>query len=165
MSREQKILSHPLFQSVLGEIDALERERTFCRHGLPHLMDTARLLQHGEAEFSSEVLWAAALLHDIGRGEQYIRGTSHELAALPIAREILTACGYTPRECAVILDAIADHRTPQAPSALGRLLYRADKQSRPCWKCKAREACNWPEEKKNPAPDPDSDREDRGEMP
>ncbi|MCD7929143.1 MAG: hypothetical protein LUF86_03175 [Clostridiales bacterium] len=43
MERVNQILRHPLFREKLTEIDRLEQERIFCRHGLEHLLAVARL--------------------------------------------------------------------------------------------------------------------------
>ena len=53
-----------------------------------------------------------ALLHDIGRCEEYASGKSHHEAGAELARPILLACGYTEHECAEICDAIGRHKAP-----------------------------------------------------
>ena len=155
MERADRILAHPGFRRALEEVERLEVDRIFCRHGLEHLLSVARLMRIFNLEeglgLDPERLYAAALLHDIGRGEQYARGIPHEEAGVALAGPILTDCGFTAQERDEILTAIGGHRsrTGGSPSELGRLLYRADKQSRPCFACPASEQCNWPEEKKN----------------
>lgn len=155
MERVDRILSHPTFRRTLEEVEGLESDRIFCRHGLDHLLSVARLMRIYHLEdglgLDPELLYAAALLHDIGRGEQYTRGIPHEAAGVALAGPILEDCGFTPRERAEILAAIGGHRDKggTATTELGRLLYRADKQSRPCFACPASNQCNWPEEKKN----------------
>ena len=71
MERVDAILRHPAFTAALAELHEQERERIFCRHGLEHLLDVARLMYiyDREAEFgiAQETLYAAALLHDIGK--------------------------------------------------------------------------------------------------
>ena len=60
-------------------------------------------------------------------------------------------CGYTEAEIAEITEAVLRHRirsVAEEPTLSG-VLYRADKKSRACFACEAREACNWSEEKKN----------------
>ena len=44
---------------------------------------------------------------------------------------------------------IREHRTAGQAEDLAGLFYRADKLSRSCFSCPAREKCDWPEEKKN----------------
>ena len=153
MERVDAILRHPTFTAALAELHEQERERIFCRHGLEHLLDVARLMYiyDREAEFgiAQETLYAAALLHDIGRAVQYRDGTPHDEAGARLARPILEDCGFTEQEIMEILTAIGGHRAPGVTAPLGRLLYRADKKSRPCYACPAVGECNWPEEKKN----------------
>ena len=91
------------------------------------------------------------LLHDIGRYEQMEIGTPHHLAGARLAERILTDCDFSLTEQKSILAAIRSHRvkdTAETP-LFSRYLYRADKQSRNCLYCPARNACNWPEEKMN----------------
>ena len=96
-------------------------------------------------------VFLAALLHDIGRHEQYESGTPHEEAGAQIAPAILADCGYDEKETCVITEAIRMHRNKAIAECadLKGVLYRADKLSRPCFCCKAESACNWKEEKKN----------------
>lgn len=123
MQRINKLLQHPAFIENLNRLNALEADRTYCRHGLSHLLDVARIaliLQYQEqnstdnrcaAPFSEETIYAAALLHDIGRVLQYEQGLPHETAGLCLARQILQDCSFTKTEQALILDAIQFHRT------------------------------------------------------
>lgn len=155
MERIDRMLAHLAFRSTLEELKSLEVDRIFCRHDLEHLLNVARLMRIYNLEerlgLAPELLYAAALLHDIGRGAQYTSGIPHEEAGVKLAGPILEDCGFTARERDEILAAIGSHRGKDrgASSALGRLLYRADKQSRPCFACPASDQCNWPEEKKN----------------
>lgn len=155
MERIDRILVHPAFRSALEELERLEADRIFCRHGLDHLLTVARLMRIYSLEehknLAPELLYAAALLHDIGRGAQYTRGMPHEAVGVALAGPILADCGFSQPERDEILTAIGGHRSRDGggPTELGRLLYRADKQSRPCFACPASDQCNWPEEKKN----------------
>ena len=156
MKRVNAILRHPLFEAKLRLLDELEAERAFCRHDLTHLLDVARLmwidaLEQGLA-LHRELVYAAALLHDLGRGEQIQRGVPHEQASAALAESILPDAGFTAEEIAAVIAAIRSHRSSapaDARNALGEILYRADKACRLCWRCDARGACNWPEERKN----------------
>lgn len=154
MERVNRILQHPVFQRTLEELEELERERIFCCHGLEHLLSVARLACiyniEESAGLSTELLYAAALLHDIGRGEQYRTGTPHETAGVTLAEPILKDCGFSEEERQVILNAISLHRQlSREDRSLAGLLARADKKCRPCFACKARPLCNWPVEKQN----------------
>ena len=155
MDRLDKICSHPLWQKCLDEIGRLEEDRIFCRHDVQHFLDVARIayIENLEQEYavSKDLIYAAALLHDIGRHLQYTEGVSHEEASAQLAETILTDCGFTGTETEEILQAIRLHRNPGTAENTGLpgLLYRADKKSRACGFCKAKGQCNWPEEKKN----------------
>lgn len=153
MERINRIAAHPLFREKLRELETLEQSRIFCRHGLEHLLSVARLAalwnEEEQLGFSKEMIYAAALLHDLGRGAQYQDGTPHEIAGEALAGRILPECGFSSAECRVIVRAIGSHRSNESASAFGALLYRADKKCRPCYWCEAAEKCNWTMEKRN----------------
>lgn len=155
MSRIDAIIRHPVFIGHMEKNEAAEQGRIFCRHDMGHLLDVARIamllnLEEGLG-LTKELLYGAALLHDIGRHEQYESGTPHEEAGAQIAPAILADCGYDEKETRVITEAIRMHRNKAIAECadLKGVLYRADKLSRPCFCCKAESACNWKEEKKN----------------
>ena len=68
-----------------------------------------------------------------------------------LAGDILRECGFDQQEQEEIISAIELHRSAETSEKdnLAGLIYRADKKSRPCMFCKAREQCNWSDEKKN----------------
>ena len=150
MERVDAILSHPVFLEKLGRTAGLERDRAFCRHGLDHFLDVARIayMLHLEAgdnsEFRKELIYAAALLHDIGRARQYEDGTPHEEESARIAAGILPGCGFDEAETALILDAILSHRSGSVGErpGLAGLIYRADKLSRCCVLCNTKADCD-----------------------
>ena len=153
MDRVNAILEHPVFSEHLTRLETLEQTRIFCRHDLSHLLDVARMMWiaalEGQLPLNREVVYAAALLHDLGRVEQLQKGTPHDQASAELARQLLPEAGFCAEEIRQIQDAILAHRADGGENALGRLLYRADKRCRRCWQCGARDACNWPDEKKN----------------
>ena len=154
MDRINRICTDSRFVRELEHIREDEKDRKFCRHGIEHLLDVARLmyietLEAGE-DTPRDLIYAAALLHDIGRHAQYTKGIPHETAGTDLAREILADCGYSPEETDIVCEAILGHRSSSDErTALGRRLYKADKMSRLCFACEARSECNWPEEKMN----------------
>lgn len=155
MERRNKILNHDLFKRCIDRIEAAERDRRFCRHNMAHFLDVARLAmilrEKDGIESGEDWIYAAALLHDIGRHVQYENGTPHELASAQIAAAILRECGFDHKETAVIVEAIRMHRNQEAAEQknLNGLLYRADKMSRSCFACAAEKDCDWKQEKKN----------------
>ncbi len=155
MDRVDAILAHGGFREAMEKNALAELDRPFCRHDLGHSLDVARLawidnLERG-LDQDRERVYAAALLHDIGRHEQYARGIPHERAAIEPAGEILADCGFGPEAIESILAAISGHRDSAMAMDMGLpgLLYRADKASRACFACPAEGICDWGEEKKN----------------
>lgn len=155
MERIEKIRLHPLFQEQFALLQEAEADRIFCRHTMEHFLDVARLTYiyslEQNAGLDKEVIYAAALLHDIGRYEQISMGTPHHISSARMAGRILPECGFAPEETLQIQNAIRNHRSQEngAEDLLSVLLYRADKQSRNCFCCPAEAECNWPETKKN----------------
>ena len=153
MERVQKIWEHPLYQQCLASIRRLEENREFCRHTPEHFLDVARLTwilcQEEQIDVPRPIVYAAGLLHDIGRFRQYQEGIPHDEASAALARQILPECGFDARETEQIVEMILAHRHEGNPTLLYALFYRADKLSRSCFLCASRDRCNWPEEKKN----------------
>lgn len=148
------IIENPSFQYNLRCIVELEKHREFCRHDMQHFLDVARLMYIMNLENNLNIpkylIYATALLHDIGRGEQYEKGTPHHTAGVEIAKNILQQCKYDTKEIEEILEAIGNHRdNTEKLNSLSHLLYKCDKLSRNCIHCKATEGCKWPIEKKN----------------
>lgn len=156
MERVHRIQSHPLFQTLRTSLQEAEKDRVFCRHTMEHFLDVARLmyiyaLEDGAA-LRKDVIYAAALLHDIGRYEQLVSGTPHDVAGTRLAGEIMQDCGFTADEIRSVQSAVSEHRGQDNENdrkILSAYLYRADKASRLCFVCPAQAACNWSEEKKN----------------
>lgn len=218
MPRVDALVRHPRFARDLARLEELERDRPWCRHGLPHLLDVARImwiaaLEHGWAAsagcgvrdvpaggcapstaaagapalaagaatdaravrataaascaggaaappFARDVVYATALLHDMGRVAQYETGEPHHEAGQRYARELLGALAgparFTASETDTIACAVGAHRSGGAHAAavpavatLADLLRASDKAARACWSCPARATCAWPLEKRN----------------
>lgn len=155
MERIDKICSHGFWRSCTEKISELEKDRIFCLHDTSHFLDVARLAYIENLErslnISKELIYAAALLHDIGRHLEYTESIPHDKASAMIAGNILKDCGFDTQEQSIIVTAIAQHRTAEAAGKddLAGLIYRADKKSRPCLFCKAEKICNWSIQKKN----------------
>lgn len=155
MERVNLICSHPQWQEAMEKLRRLEEGRIFCGHDTQHFLDVARIayieaLERG-LPIPKDMIYAAALLHDIGRYCQYEEGIPHEEASGDLAARILPECGFSSGETEEILGAIRLHRSPATAERedLADILYRADKKSRECMFCEARGQCSWPEEKKN----------------
>ncbi len=82
MERIEKILSDPQYRFYCEKNQKWEQSRVFCKHDMEHFWQTARVayilyleskdeddkLSGGKVK---EMLYAAALLHDIGRFKEY----------------------------------------------------------------------------------------------
>ncbi len=158
MKRINWIINHPLYKSSYARLEELEKDRIFCCHQMTHLLDVARIayIQNLEQNLKIDkvIIYAAALLHDIGKHRQYEEKIPHELASEEIARTILTSMPedlkFSSEEQDMICQAIRNHRRPtDTASEFDRLLYTSDKASRNCFCCSAQMECNWSETKKN----------------
>lgn len=170
-----EIWTHPLYRTELEQIKAFEKDRPFCRHTPEHFLDVARLMYIEVLErglpFEKNLIYAAALLHDIGRAAQYRDGTPHDRAGAGLASIILKDLGWSREEITMICTAIAGHRDKSSltetsglisgsasdrvdrTSLLADLLKRADKASRLCFQCPAVRECNWPDRRKKQLPE------------
>ena len=153
MDRVNAILANEEYKDWTEQIRTSEKERRFCCHGIDHCLDVARIgmLMNLEEKLGlePELIYAAALLHDIGRAQQYQYNIPHDIAGVEIAREILTDLHFTEQEKELILSSIGHHRKGDSCSTLAALLYKADKQSRNCFLCSAASECYWSDDKKN----------------
>ena len=87
MKYATEIMKNSLYKSTVEEIEELEADRIYCRHGMPHIMDVCRLAwslyleetpdNGNRAETMEQMkdrIFVAGLLHDIGRACQYKTG-------------------------------------------------------------------------------------------
>lgn len=155
MERVNRILEHEKYKEYLAKNDEAEAHRCFCHHNMGHFLDVARLaMLLNETEsygIEKELIYGAALLHDIGRWMEYETEMPHEKASVMLSAEILKDCGFGDEEAKCILEAVGSHRNDniKEEKSLSGLLYRADKLSRPCFACKAEAECGWKQGKKN----------------
>lgn len=153
MNRVNRILQNDLYRSKMQSLKAEESNRIFCRHGFDHLLSVARIMQILSYEQSmnidKEIIYAAALLHDIGRYDAYAKGLDHAEASESIAEKILPNCGFSESETRQILFAVRHHNDEESADGLCRLLRKADKLSRSCFDCGAFDKCKWSDERKN----------------
>jgi dihydrofolate synthase/folylpolyglutamate synthase len=128
-------------------IDEFEKNRVFCGHDYNHLMDVARIgwiyCLENKINIDKELIYATALLHDIGRARQYLYGENHEEAGAVIAKKILNRAGFNENEITMISNAIMTHNKDNNMGELGRIISWADKKSRLCYSCKAKDNCKW----------------------
>jgi putative nucleotidyltransferase with HDIG domain len=131
----------------------------FCQHDLRHHIDVARIayilvLEHNDLNYfvkesklsgklaAKEVIYAAGLLHDIGKWKEYRSGVDHAALGARLAREILPRAFFNPTEIEHICQAIFEHRNINRDmSFLGERLHRADNLSRVCSQCEYISKC------------------------
>ena len=147
-----KILNNTTYRREMDALRTSEQGRIFCRHDIEHCLSVARIamllcMEHG-IPADADTVYAAALLHDIGRTAEYTNGIPHQIAGKQLAAAILTECGCPPRQQDAIQNLIAAHRQPEGTISLEQMFYLADKRSRSCFACPAQGACNWEDEKR-----------------
>ncbi|MDO4173335.1 MAG: HD domain-containing protein [Eubacteriales bacterium] len=153
MERIQPLLHDPEYRDSIRAMEELERDRIYCKHGLAHILDVARiaalLAADRRAAYPRDVIYAAALLHDIGRLKQYTTGEPHAEAGAHMARALLQRTTFTEQEQAQILEAIRHHQAGASPDSLAQIIYEADEASRMCFACPAQDTCYWPAQRRN----------------
>jgi len=159
MERIDAIVRDPLFRECLEKNKKAEKDREFCKHDLQHFVDVARIayiliLEPGDffqfirenqlsgPRAAKEAIYAAGILHDIGRWKEYETGEDHAPVGAELAEQILRRTGFTAREIRIIIQAIYEHREQRTQmTKLGEVLHRADNLSRACHECSAQDKC------------------------
>ncbi len=153
MHRIDLITAHTKFVSILTELSVVEQTRQYCIHNIEHTLNVARIMMITNLEqnlgFEKYMIYASALLHDIGRLEQYKSGAKHATVGSVLTRDILLDCQFNNDEIDTICKAIATHNNDEQTNSLGELLRTSDKLSRNCFVCIARSKCNWTNEQMN----------------
>lgn len=151
MNRVNAILNNPAYMDYIEKNVAEEENRLFCRHHFEHLLDVARItyiliLEGGNPFISREMSYAAGLLHDIGRWNEYRESVDHAHLSAELAETILDDAGFSAAEKELIKKAISEHRLKGESSIhrspLSLALSRADSFSRLCYRCKVSNTCN-----------------------
>lgn len=155
MNRIYKILNNKSFRENLEKLKEYEADRIYCRHNMEHFLDVARIAtilnEDEKLQYDREIIYAAALLHDLGRVAEYENKAPHDEASVWLAKEILAECDFIEDEIAVVTEAIGLHRRMKTASddkSFAMLLYRADKFSRNCMMCDV-PGCKIPLDKRN----------------
>lgn len=147
------ILHNNKFNEYLDKNNNLEKNREFCNHDINHLIDVARIayitVLEGNINYSKDIVYAAAMLHDIGRWQQYEQNIAHEVASANLSKDILQQSNYNCSEIDVIYKAIINHRKASDKNTLDYIIYKSDKISRKCFNCGSINKCKWSQDKKN----------------
>lgn len=148
MERVNKLMRDPAFQEYMNRIAGHEEERAYCRHTFDHALTVARIayayLLERHSPMAKEVIYAAALLHDIGRFVEYETGADHAAAGAELAGPLLERAAFAQEEREIIRQAIREHRKGPGDelSVLGRALALADDWGRDCRSCQAQKDCH-----------------------
>lgn len=154
MDRIQLILKHKDFIKYCKKNKITEKKRKFCKHDIVHFADVARIAYIHNLEnklgFHKEIIYAAALLHDIGKWMQQKNGIPHNEASVLLSTSILQQCNFEQNEIDLINSAILTHRNYKGDkNSLNYTLFFADKKSRRCFYCKSEKDCSWADNMKN----------------
>ncbi len=149
MDRADKIYNHPTYKKIMQKIADTEKDRIYCLHGVEHSFDVARIayiiaLENG-IKIKKDIIYAASLLHDLGRGVDY---HNHTPKSIELADEILHDCDFGEDEISQIINAIDLHGEENGNGLLG-IIQKADKVSRLCLNCKSIDTCKWKKEELN----------------
>ena len=155
MTKLGKILNSSPYQFYVDSIAQWEKKRMFCRHDRSHFLDTARVAyilflekavacpeldSFGQDEIR-EMIYAVGFLHDIGRYLEYEDpAKDHAQESARLAEPLLRDAGFSDDACHLILKAISNHRKKNN-QGFDLLIYRADKEGRPCSHCDALPQC------------------------
>jgi len=142
-----KILQNPKFIEYIKLNAKEEKQRKFCHHDLQHALDVARVAYMVSMEkglnIDKEMIYIAALLHDIAKWKQYREKVDHALEGAILAEEILKDIGVNEQQTEMIQDAIRNHRNKgERTTSLSQVLYTGDKACRLCIACKSINECN-----------------------
>lgn len=145
MKKVNSILLNKEYLSHLEQIRVYEKDRVFCHHDITHSLNVSRIAWIINLEESlnlnKEIIYATGLLHDIGRWKEYESGIDHAIASAKLSESILSKCGFSQEEINIITKAISNHRTSNNTDDLSRIIYKADKISRPCFNCTSIKNC------------------------
>jgi HD superfamily phosphodiesterase len=159
MLRINRLIQDAEYNTYLRQIQQREANRQFCRHDYQHMVDVARityllLLESGDLKpfmeqygipmqaTAREIVYAAGILHDIGRWREYDTNEDHAVVGARLAASLLQRAGFAAAEVLLICQAVREHRLDDGSAGmLGSYLARADDLSRPCANCNSRYEC------------------------
>lgn len=144
------ILEHELFVNNMKKCMDYEKERIYCKHDIYHSFDVARIcyiiILENKMNYSRELVYALALLHDIGRARQYEFGEKHNEVGSELAAIIMHDVGFQVQEISLVKNVILEHSGEhilEPPSSLDKGFFQADFLARKCMWCNAKKTCKW----------------------
>lgn len=146
----ERILKHEIFIASMDRIMQFEKKRIYCKHDILHSLDVARicyiLVLENDLSYSKDVIYALALLHDIGRSKQYESGENHSIIGGKLAVEIMHDVGFLESDIDLVNKIILKHSGEHnvvTPKTLEEAFFQADFLSRQCSYCEAFDTCKW----------------------
>jgi Predicted HD superfamily hydrolase len=126
LKRIELLLKEPLYQENMNLNAQEEQEARYCLHDFQHHLDVARIayilvLENNDLNYfikenglsgklaAKELIYAAGLLHDIGKWKEQQEGVDHASFGARVAREILPHAFFNTREIEIIGRAIYEH--------------------------------------------------------
>ncbi|SFB04048.1 HDIG domain-containing protein [Acetitomaculum ruminis DSM 5522] len=154
MKRFNRLISSKKYKATMDIISKKEKDRIYCCHGYEHLFSVARISSlivcEKRLNVDKELIYVTSFLHDIGRA--FEPELPHDLAGADFAREIMPEYGFSNEEIKLVTDTILNHRGRadlEKPTNLMSVIKLADKLSRNCFLCAAKDSCKWTNEEKN----------------
>lgn len=159
MKRVDLLLKDAHYNDYISSNTDGESGLKYCRHGLQHHIDVARIayilvLEHNDLNYfvqqnglssklaGKEIIYAAGLLHDIAKWKEILEGVDHATYGARLARDLLPRALFSPNEVDIICKAIFEHRNISTNmSFLGERIHRADNLSRVCNQCEEGDNC------------------------
>lgn len=146
----KKILNHKLFIENMRKIIQIEENRIYCKHDIFHCFDVARIcyiiVLENNLHYDKDVIYALALLHDIGRAKQYESGEDHSLIGGEIAAQIMHDVAFSEHDIELVKDIILKHSGEHnilSPKTLKEAFLKSDFLARKCSFCSAIDTCKW----------------------
>ncbi len=157
----ERLLQDLEYVTLVKKLEQAETDRKFCRHGLSHFLDVARLAwimsleqaakeQKILKEWEKEQIYLTALLHDLGRLAEIEHGLPHHQAGTELAGYFLERVGWPLERRQRVLNAIQKHRgTEKLKDDFANMIKKADNDSRNCFFCDMYKECSWSCERRN----------------
>lgn len=118
------------FENLKKYMESCMRDSAHDTGHIQRVLDAALILARKEKQVDTDVLIAAALLHDIGREEQFRTGESHASVGARMAKAYLLEQGESEAFAQRVSDCIRTHsfRKNDPPATIeAKLIYEADK--------------------------------------
>ena len=95
MKNTNKIVLSKIYRDYLNELEGLERDRFFCRHNYEHFISVARICYilklEEDVDVDKDMIYATAILHDLGRVLETKEGINHAIGSVDIACLLYTS--------------------------------------------------------------------------